>query len=83
MACSSIRSGTALALLGGCQFTVYTYHDAPKRILNPPNSTGKLVLCRLQLFELEIDVVHHAGVMHQAAHALSRLKTAGTHQTPI
>lgn len=37
--------------------------------------TGNMALWRLQLPELELDVVHRTGVAHQAAYALYRLYT--------
>lgn len=46
------------------------------------NATGKLARWRLHRSELNVDIVYWAGIKHQAAGALSRLRTTGTDESP-
>lgn len=64
-------------------FSVCTGHNALRWILNMMSQTGKLVVCRLMLSKFEFDVVHQAGVRHQAIGALSPLLTAGHDDMPL
>lgn len=57
--------------------TIRTGRDSLKWILNLSDSTGRFARWRLCLSEFEFDVVHKAGVKHQAADALSRLPATG------
>lgn len=45
--------------------------------------SGKLVRWRLSLYELVHDIVHRAGVKHQAADAISRMERTGTNDTEL
>lgn len=69
--------------LKGSRFTIRTDHQALRWILNMSDATGKMEIWRLRLSELELDVVHRAGVKHQAAEALSRLPFSGDDETTI
>ena len=69
--------------LEGTRYTIRTDHDALRWILNMADATGKLARWRLRLAEYEFDVVHRAGVKHQAADALSRLPTDGEDKAPL
>lgn len=53
------------------------------RIINLKESTGRLVCWLLQLQEFKLDEAHCADVTHQAADALSQVKTDRTYQTSI
>lgn len=48
-----------------------------------PYSTGMLGHRRLQFSDFEFDVLHRAGMKHEAANALSRLVTMETDQMSI
>lgn len=54
---------------------IRTGNDSPKRILKLTGSTGRLVRWRLSLLDHDFDVFRRAGVKHQGADALSRLRT--------
>lgn len=69
--------------LEGFRLTVCTEHDVLKWILNLTDWTGKPARQRLYLSKFEVDVVHCAGIKHQAANVSSQIKTTGTDQTPI
>lgn len=59
------------------RFTISTNHDALKWMLIIPKFTCKLARWSLQLSEIDFEVVHRAGMKHQAACSLSRLATNG------
>lgn len=69
--------------LEGSWLNLCTDHDALRWILKLTDSTGKLERWKLRLSEFAFDVVHSAGIRHQAAEASSRLKTSGIDTTPI
>lgn len=50
-------------------------HEALKWLLKMTKVSGSLTHRGLRLLELDFDVVHRRGGKHQAANALSRLKT--------
>ena len=65
------------------RFTVRTDHSALRWILNLTDSTGRLTRWRLRLLEYDFDVVHRAGIKHQAPDALSRLDTDAFDAQPL
>ena len=69
--------------LVGTRFTVRTDHSPLKWLLNLKDSTGRLARWRLRLSPFDYDVVHKAGLKHQAPDALSRLTTTGMDDSPI
>ena len=69
--------------LEGTRFTIRTDHSALKWLLNLADSSGRLARWRLRLTEFEFDIVHRAGIKHQAADALSRLETTSTDETEL
>lgn len=68
--------------LEGLYFIIRTDQNALKCIQTLP-MLRQTCLKRLRLSETEFDVVHHAGIKHQAFDALSRLSTTGEYNTPI
>ena len=69
--------------LEGNRFTLRTDHHSLRWIMNLADASGRLQRWRLRLADFEYDIVHRAGVKHQAADALSRLPTNGTDQHPL
>lgn len=69
-------------LEGQC-FTIQTEHDALKWTLDLADSTGRLAPLRLRLSEFDLNVIHHAGIMHQATDALSRLSNIVKDESPL
>lgn len=69
--------------LEGKRFTILANHDSCKWILNLPDSTGRLAQWRVRLWEYDFDVLHRAGIRHQANDAKSRLQTTGEHKTHL
>ena len=69
--------------LEGQRFTLRTDHDSLRWIMNLSDASGRLQRWRLRLADFEYDVVHRAGIKHQAADALSRMPTDGSDQTPL
>lgn len=69
--------------LEGCRLTIRTDHDSLRWILNLTGATGRLARWQLCLSEFDSDVIHRAGVIHQAADALPRLPTGGTDKTTL
>lgn len=67
----------------GYRFTDRTDHDALKWSLNLTDSTAKLVRLQLRLSEFELDVFHHAVIIHQEADAISPVKATGIDQKPM
>ena len=65
------------------RFTVRTDHSPLKWLLNLKDCSGRLARWRLRLLPFHYDVVHKAGLKHQAPDALSRLPTAGMDNSPI
>lgn len=61
--------------LKGAGFTTRTDHRAFPGSLTRAKATGKLEKWRLRLSEVKVDIFHRAGIKHQDAEALSRLKT--------
>lgn len=57
--------------------------DAWKWSLNLTESSEKLAHWRLRLSYFELYIVHTAGIKHQAAATLPRLKTVCKDETPI
>lgn len=51
--------------------------------MNLANVIGSLTRWRLRLFELNFNVVHGAGIKHQAADALLRLPAEEVDNTPL
>lgn len=60
-----------------CRFILKTDHHSLRWILNLAETTDKRAHWRLRLLEYEFDVIHRAGVKHQAADSPCRLPTAG------
>lgn len=60
-----------------------TDQHARRYILNLADSTGKLAIWRLRLMELDFKLVHRAEIKHEAADALFRLPTNGSHRTML
>lgn len=71
------------SFLAAFHLTVWIDHDELKGILSLTDPTSKLARWQLQLKEFKFDVLHCAGINHQAAEALSPLKTTRTDQTSI
>lgn len=72
------RVGAVLLLrsfIEGGRFTVRTDHQALKGILHREGSSGRLARFRLRPMELEMNIVHGAGIVHLTADALSCLPT--------
>lgn len=67
----------ALLLFRACleviRFTIRTYQDSLNRILKISESSDRIAHLRLQLLKFVFDVVHRAGVKHQATGALLKL----------
>lgn len=63
--------------LEGTRFTVRAYHRALKWILSMADATEKLARSRLRLLEYDFKVIYRAGVRHQAADVISRVRTEG------
>lgn len=63
--------------LEGVRFTLRTDHSALRWILNLADASGRLMRWRLRLSDFDYEVKHRAGVKHQAADTLSRLRTDG------
>lgn len=63
--------------LEGTGSIIRTDHGPMPCLRNIADATGKPARWRLLLSEIQFEVVHHAGIMHQAAVALSHLKTTG------
>lgn len=61
--------------LKGSPFTLRTDHEALKWIRDKGDATGMLARWCLRLNELEYDVMHRAGMKHQAAEVLLPLGT--------
>lgn len=61
--------------LEGPRFTAKTDRYALKWILNLEEATGKLARRRLRLMKYDFEIIHRAGVNHQAADTLSTLDT--------
>lgn len=61
--------------IGGSWFTVWTDHQALRWILGLEESSGRFLRLLLTLMETAFDIVHRAGIVHQAADALSRWPT--------
>lgn len=55
---------------GGTLFNIRTDHDSFYWIQNYADTTGKLAQCQLHLCKFQFDVIHRAGIEHQAADAL-------------
>lgn len=60
-----------------------TNHHALRCIHNLADTSGKLALCRLRLLDYYYEIVHRAGMRHQAGNVLSRLHTAGAHNSEL
>ena len=58
--------------LVGRRFLLRTDHSALQWLFNMKDPTGQLARWLLQLSELEFDIVHRRGVLHNNADALSR-----------
>lgn len=71
--------------LGRNRFTICTDHDSIKWILSLSysSSSGRIARWRLRLSKCDFDVVHHAGIKHQPADALSRLPISGADTTTL
>lgn len=69
--------------LEGSQLTICTDQVAHKLILDLADATGVFANWQIRLFEHELDIVHSAGIKHQEADALSKLKSTGTDQMRI
>lgn len=68
------------------QFPVRTDHDALRMMVNMTDAAMKLVRWPLGLSGLDFvdfEVVHPAGIKHQAAEALSRFPTAGADELQL
>lgn len=61
----------------GKLFTVCANHDSLKWILNLVDGIGMFARWRLRKLEVELDIVHSAGIKNQAANVLSRLDAPG------
>lgn len=68
---------------GGRRLTIRTDHGCFKWILNLADTSVRWARWRLCLPEFEFNVLHRAGVKHQAVDALSRMPTGGADTTPI
>lgn len=89
-ACTIPSSENVFDFLRGMNITTvprgYLTHNraeqnAFKRVLNLSDTSGCLARRRLQLSELDIHIVHRAGVKHQAPDASSRLRADGEKMT--
>lgn len=69
--------------LQGNTFVLRTDHAALRWILNMADATGKLARWRLRLLEYDYEIQHRPGVKHQAADALSRVRTDGGDETEL
>lgn len=67
----------------GFRITIKTNHDSLKWIQNLIKSTGRHAYLCLRFSEFVLNVVHRAGIKHQAVDALSRVPTCGEDNTPI
>jgi len=63
--------------LEGVRFTLRTDHSALRWILNLSDASGRLMRWRLRLADFDYEVKHRAGIKHQAADTLSRIRTNG------
>lgn len=72
-----------LPYLKGPRFTVTTDQDTKKWIWNSIASIGKLGHWQLRLSKFQFDVIFCAGIYHQGADELPRLKTTSTDQVQI
>lgn len=72
---------SAILILHSClyrsRFTIKTDLEEFKCLLTMTETTGNLAGWRPHVLQFDFNVVHRAGMKHQAADALSRLKTAG------
>lgn len=63
--------------LNGQRFTVLTNYESSRWVLSLADSNGRLQRWCLRLLDFDFEVVHRAGIKHQAADALSRMRTKG------
>lgn len=69
--------------LEGIGFIVRTDHNSLKWVLNLTEITDKLERWHLRISEFDFDVIHRAGIKHQAADTRSRLRTNWEDNTPL
>lgn len=64
-------------------FSIRMDHASLKWILNLTQVTIRLARGRLRLPKFAVEVVHRAGIRHQAADALSRVPATANDKTPL
>lgn len=64
-------------------FTIHIDDGALKWVLILTDSTGQRARWRVRLSQLELNVVHRAGIKHWAADGLSPLETASKDRNPL
>lgn len=69
--------------LKGSRFTIRIDHNALSWVLHFANLNESWPVGVYDYQNLEFEVVHGAGINHQAPDALLRLRTTGSNQTPI
>lgn len=69
--------------LEGTWSAIRTDHNSLWWIFNLSIATKRLAKWQLLLSELDFEIVHRAGVSHQAADGLSQLPTDGTKNSPL
>lgn len=67
----------------GMLFAIWTDNDSPRWIINLTQSAGGLACWLLRLSEFPINVVQRAGIKHQSADELSRLRISAVDNTPL
>lgn len=69
--------------LKGTRFTIQNDHEALRKIPSRAETIAKLARWCLRLSTFELDMVHRAGIKHEAAKALSHIKIIGGHKTSL